>query len=49
MHKVRLFLDDLSETERREVPDPYYGGDDGFDDVLDLIEVGARALLHRLT
>lgn len=28
-----------------EVPDPYYGGADGFDQVLDLIEQGADALL----
>lgn len=31
-----------------EVPDPYYGGPDGFDRVLDLCEAGARALLDRL-
>ncbi|CAM5586591.1 protein-tyrosine-phosphatase OS=Stutzerimonas stutzeri OX=316 GN=CXK95_12785 PE=3 SV=1 [Stutzerimonas stutzeri] len=27
------------------VPDPYYGGADGFEQVLDLIEQGSRALL----
>lgn len=49
VQKVRLFLDDLPDSTEREVPDPYYGGDDGFDDVLDLIEAGARGLLSRLT
>ena len=47
-HKVRLFLDDLHDKSAREVPDPYYGGDDGFEQVLDLIEDGTRALLSRL-
>ena len=31
----------------REVPDPYYGGDAGFDHVIDLAESVARALLAR--
>jgi len=48
-HKVALFLDHLPEHESRDVPDPYYGGDDGFDAVLDLIEAGSRVLLARLT
>jgi protein-tyrosine phosphatase len=28
-----------------EVPDPYYGGPDGFDRVLDLIEAASAGLL----
>ncbi len=31
-----------------EVPDPYYGGDDGFSEVLDLIEHGCRGLVSEL-
>jgi protein-tyrosine phosphatase len=31
-----------------DVPDPYYGGPDGFDDVLDLVEAATRGLLDRL-
>lgn len=31
-----------------DVPDPYYGGPDGFDDVLDLVEVACRGLLAEL-
>lgn len=31
------------------VPDPYYGGPDGFSDVLDRVEDGCRALLSALT
>lgn len=31
-----------------EVPDPYYGGDEGFDTVLDLIEHAADALIQEV-
>lgn len=31
-----------------EVPDPYYGGEEGFDRVLDLIEVACRGLIVEL-
>jgi protein-tyrosine phosphatase len=31
-----------------EVPDPYYGGDSGFEDVLDIVLDGCRGLLDRL-
>ena len=31
-----------------EVPDPYYGGGDGFEVVLDAVEAGCRGLLARI-
>jgi protein-tyrosine phosphatase len=31
-----------------DVPDPYYGGDDGFEHVLDLVEAACRGLLDAL-
>jgi protein-tyrosine phosphatase len=31
-----------------DVPDPYYGGEQGFDDVLDLVEAACRGLLDEL-
>ncbi|HZJ92260.1 MAG TPA: low molecular weight protein-tyrosine-phosphatase [Thiopseudomonas sp.] len=33
---------------RSEVPDPYYGGEQGFEDVLDLLENASQALLAEL-
>tara|TARA_B100000446_G_scaffold122440_2_gene114420 strand:+ start:3659 stop:4132 length:474 start_codon:yes stop_codon:yes gene_type:complete len=42
------FLDYATDSAEREVPDPYYGGNDGFDQVLDLVEDGARGLLVSL-
>jgi protein-tyrosine phosphatase len=49
--RVRLFLEfgDANEIdELDEVPDPYYGGDAGFERVLDLAEAAARGLLAHL-
>lgn len=44
-----LFLDVAPELDVREVPDPYYGGADGFERVLDLIETASDALIERVT
>jgi len=43
-----LFLDFHSTAKIREVPDPYYGGADGFDTVFDLVEDAAQGLLDHL-
>ena len=41
-HKVRRLAD-------VEVPDPYYGGAQGFEDVLDLVEAACGDLLDQVT
>jgi protein-tyrosine phosphatase len=46
--RIRLFLEFAPQQGRREVPDPYYGGATGFEDVLDLVEEAARGLLAAL-
>ena len=46
-HKVELFLSYAPE-QGTEVPDPYYGGDDGFDHVLDMVEDAAKGFLQKL-
>ena len=46
--RVRLFLDFAPQLQRRDVPDPYYGGTTGFEEVLDLVEEAARGLLAAL-
>jgi protein-tyrosine phosphatase len=43
-----LFLDLAPGLGAREVPDPYYGGPDGFERVLDLVETASAALIERL-
>lgn len=44
-----LFSDFLSEEWPEEVPDPYHGGDEGFEQVLDMLEAGCPRLLELLT
>lgn len=43
--RLGLFLEYASRYREREVPDPYYGGEDGFERVLDMVEDGAAGLL----
>lgn len=47
-HKVNLFLEYATGTKQREVPDPYYGGATGFEQVLDLVEMASEGLLQHL-
>jgi len=47
-HKLRLFMEFASARHRDEVPDPYYGGSRGFEEVLDMIEDAAHGLLEDL-
>lgn len=53
--KLKLFLEYAPRLGLKEVPDPYYGGKNGFEKVLDLIETASQGLLkelkrkHRLT
>jgi protein-tyrosine phosphatase len=42
---VRPFLDFATDSPEREVPDPYHGGPEGFEHVLDLVEEASEGLL----
>ena len=42
---VRPFLDFSTDSPEREVPDPYSGGPDEFEHVLDLVEEASLGLL----
>lgn len=43
-----LLLDLAPQLAVRDVPDPYFGGGDGFERVLDLVEAGTDALLRKI-
>lgn len=43
-----LFLEYAERHREREVPDPYYGGADGFERVLDMVEDAAAGLLRHV-
>lgn len=47
-HKIRLFME-FSGSKVRAVPDPYYGGPEGFEQVLDLVEETCDRLLAHIT
>jgi len=46
--EVRLFLDYHPKSKGGDVPDPYYGGPDGFERVLDMVEETARVILDEM-
>jgi len=46
--RIRTLLEFASRTAPAEVPDPYYGGASGFEDVLDLVESAAEGLLAEI-
>ena len=45
LHKLGLFMDYADDPGQDEIPDPYYGGPDGFERVLDMCEAAARGLI----
>ena len=47
-HKIQLFLEYADNFTDTEVPDPYYGGAQGFKFVLDLVEDASDGLLKRI-
>lgn len=47
-HKLSLFLEFAPQLSTREVPDPYYGGGQGFERVLDLVETASAGFLATL-
>ncbi len=47
-HKMNLFLEFTKGLLDKEVPDPYYGKKQDFDNVLKLCEMGVKSLLEHL-
>lgn len=46
--KVYMILDNLFPDQQKEVPDPYYGGKDGFEKVFKLLDDGCEAIVSKL-
>lgn len=46
--QAQLFLEYAHHHVEREVPDPYYGGAEGFERVLDMVEDAAQGLLQQI-
>jgi protein-tyrosine phosphatase len=48
-HKVRLFMSYVPDAPCPDVPDPYFGGPEGFDAVFALVEAGCNGILAEVT
>lgn len=46
--KVSLILDQIYPGEEREVPDPYYGGDGGFENVYQMLDRATALIAEKL-
>lgn len=46
--KIKLYLEESSATKVKEVPDPYYGEDDGFEVVYELLVEATDRFLDRI-
>lgn len=46
--RLHLLMDFAPGPDAQEVPDPYYGGDEGFDHVLDLIETAVLGIIEEI-
>lgn len=46
--KIQMFLEFTDEFNETEVPDPYYGGAQGFEHVFDLVESASQGLLKHI-
>jgi len=47
--KIKRMTDYCRHHGAKEIPDPYYGGDSGFEYVIDLLEDACEGLLEQLT
>lgn len=46
--RLSLFMDFADDYGIAEVPDPYYGGEQGFEQVFDMVEAASRGLLGHI-
>ena len=46
--KVKLILNEIFPNENVDVPDPYYGGQDGFENVFDMLDQACEQIARKL-
>lgn len=46
--KVKLILNELTPNENLDVPDPYYGGEQGFEDVYNMLNNACDNIIKKL-
>ena len=47
MDKVDLILNEIYPKEYKSVPDPYYGGDEGFQNIYNLLEISCEVIVKK--
>lgn len=47
INKLRLILNEVESGKNQAVPDPYYGGDQGFQEVFDLLDVATDVIIEK--
>lgn len=47
--KVQLILEEIFPSEKVDVPDPYYGGDQGFENVYEMLDKACESIANRLS
>lgn len=47
-NKVKLILEEIAPNSKAEVPDPYFGGQAGFEHVFDLLDEAGNAILQKI-
>jgi protein-tyrosine phosphatase len=45
--KINLLLNELSPSQNKSVPDPYYGGEDGFINVFEMIDSACECIIKK--
>ncbi|SPE77018.1 Low molecular weight protein-tyrosine-phosphatase YfkJ [Flavobacterium columnare] len=46
--KVRLILEEIFPGEKVDVPDPYYGGEEGFKNVFNMLDLACKSIADKL-
>ncbi len=47
-HKIKLILDEVNSVDNKNVPDPYYGRDNGFEHVFELLDKACNSIIKNL-
>ncbi|MFN4234888.1 MAG: low molecular weight protein-tyrosine-phosphatase [Bacteroidia bacterium] len=48
INKVRMILNELYPNENRSVPDPYFGGEEGFQHVFELLNAACDKIIEKI-
>ena len=48
VQKVKMILNESNPNENKSVPDPYYGGDDGFESVYKMLDTACEMIVKKM-